>query len=363
MTRETPKANKVYDDILKEITERYRNASGVVLCTIENKNVPPSIIHDIARRTKDGYNIVKAINPKMEVGLLPDYLEWQPNQLDDLRVLKETNPEVFLAYSPHREPQQKSWQRVHGDIWRYVNYSQYAWDHVAYIFPEQVRDEVTGSYLDGYRKVVTQAWYADIFMLNYMAMSEYSWNPTGDEQRTFWDRALVREFGEQAAPSMRTALEHTRFDLRQDVVARMIVEDKIDRPFSFWDMYKLHRFNGLKDSMLADLEKDARASLAAAQSALPMTPEAAREMVQIVITSAERRLYLATSGRHLLKALQLRKSGQAAAASREMEQCLAEGEKMYKSATKLGIEFPLSVHDDEVLERYREIARQMHVSQ
>ena len=160
---------------------------------------------------------------------------------------------------------------------------------------------------------------------------------------------------------MRTALEHTRFDLRQDVVARMIVEDKIDRSFSFWDMYKLHRFNGLKDSMLADLEKDARASLSAAQSALPMTPEAAREMVQVVITSAERRLYLATSGRHLLQALQLRKSGQASAARREMEQCLAEGEKMYKSATKLGIEFPLSVHDDEVLERYREIAKQMHV--
>lgn len=108
-----PGANKVYDAILKEITERYENASGVVLCTIENKNVPPSIIHDIIRRTNQGCNIVRAINPKMEVGVLPDYLEWQPNQLDDLRLLRRSVPDdVFLAYSPHREPQQKAWQRA-----------------------------------------------------------------------------------------------------------------------------------------------------------------------------------------------------------------------------------------------------------
>ena len=242
-----PKSNKVYDDILKEITERYKNASGVVLCTIENKNVPESIIHDIARRTKDGYNIVKAIRPAMEVGVLPDYLEWQPNQLDDLRILKETNPDVFVAYSPHREPQQKSWQRAHGNIWRYANYSQYAWDHVAYIFPEQIRDEMISSYLDGYRKVVTQAWYADVFLLNYLAMSEFSWNATSETLPAFWDRALGQEFGTRGGALMRTALEHTRFDLRYDLIARMIVEDKIDRPFSYWDMYMLHHFDGLKD--------------------------------------------------------------------------------------------------------------------
>lgn len=351
------KANKVYDDILREIVERYKNASGVVLCTIENKEVPPSIIHDIVRRTRDGYNIVKAINPKMKVGLLPDYLEWQPNQLDDLRLLKQTNPEVFLAYSPHREPQQRAWQRVHGDIWRYVNFSQYAWDHVAYIFPEQIRDEMIGCYLDGYRKVVTQAWYADVFMLNYLVMAEFSWNPTGETLPAFWDRALRREFGERGGELMRTALQHTRFDLRHDLIARMILEDKIDRPFSYWDMYMLHRFNGLTDSMLADLEKDARESLVAAQAALPVVPTSAREMVEVVITSAERRLYLATSCRHLLKALALRKAGQLDAARQEMAKCISEGEKMYRAATKLGIEFPLSVHDDEVLEKYRQLAK------
>ena len=70
-----PEANKVYDTILKEITERYRNASGIVLCTIENKNPPPGIIHHIIRRTREAYAIIRAINPKMEVGILADYLE------------------------------------------------------------------------------------------------------------------------------------------------------------------------------------------------------------------------------------------------------------------------------------------------
>ena len=40
-----------------------------------------------------------------------------------------------------------------------------------------------------------------------------------------------------------------------------------------------------------------------------------------------------------------------------MDLCVSEGEKMYRAATKLGIEFPLSVHDDEVLEKYRELAK------
>ena len=159
-----PGANKVYDAILQEITERYSNASGVVLHTIENKNVPPEIIRDIIRRTNDAYGIVRAINPKMEVGLLADYLEWQPDQLEHIRLFKEQVPkDVFLAYSPHREPQQKAWQRVHGDVWRYMNYSQYAWDHVAYIFPGRIREEVLGSYAAGYRSAVTQAWYFDVF--------------------------------------------------------------------------------------------------------------------------------------------------------------------------------------------------------
>jgi hypothetical protein len=356
-----PQANKVYDTVLKEITGRYSNAAGVVLCTIENKNVPPEIIHDIIRRTKDAYAIVKAINPKMEVGLLPDYLEWQPDQLEHLRLLREQVPkDVFLAYSPHREPQQKAWQRVHGDVWRYMNYSQYAWDHVAYIFPDRIREEVLGSYSAGYRKTVTQAWYFDIFALNYMALSEYSWNAGSSTVNEFWDKALERQFGRDAAPLMRVALEHTGFGLRFDIIARMIVDGKTDSNFSYWDMYVMHRYKGLTDGMLATVEADARESLRAAAEALPLAPVAAREAVEMTVISAERRLYLATSARSYLKVLALRKAGQPAAARKEMEICLAEAEKMYRAATRLGIEFPLSVHDDEVVEKYRQVANALH---
>lgn len=352
-----PQANKVYDTILKEITERYRNASGVVLCTIENKNVPPEIIHDIIRRTNEAYAIIKAINPKMEVGVLPDYLEWQPEQLEQIRLFREQVPkDVFLAYSPHREPQQKAWQRVHGDIWRYMNYSQYAWDHVAYIFPERIREEVLGSYAAGYRKAVTQAWYFDIFALNYMTLAEYSWNASSSTVNEFWGKALERQFGREAAPLMRVALEHTGFGLRFDIIARMIVEGKTDRNFSYWDMYVLHRYKGLTDGMLAAVEADARKSLAAAAKALALVPPDAREAVAITVISAERRLYLATSARSYLKALALKKAKQPAAARREMENCLAEAQKMYRAATRLGIEFPLSVHDDEVVKKYRQVA-------
>jgi hypothetical protein len=353
-----PQANKVYDTVLKEIAGRYSNASGVVLCTIENKGVPPEIIHDIIRRTKEGYAIVKAINPKMEVGLLPDYLEWQPDQLEHIRLFKEQAPkDVFLAYSPHREPQQKAWQRVHGDIWRYMNYSQYAWDHVAYVFPERIRDEVLGSYAAGYRKAVTQAWYFDVFAMNYMTLAEYSWNGSSSTVREFWEKALERQFGRNAAPFMRVALEHTGFSLRFDIIARMIVEDKTDRDFSYWDMYVMHRYKGLTDGMLAAVEEDARKSLMAATTALALAPAEAREAVEVTVISAERRLYLATSARSYLKALALRKAKQPAAARTEMERCLAEAEKMYRAATRLGIEFPLSVHDDEVVEKYREVAK------
>jgi hypothetical protein len=352
-------ANKVYDTILKEITERYRNASGVVMCTIENKNVPPEIIHDIIRRTNDGVKIVRSINPKMEVGLLPDYLEWQPNQLDDIRLLKRSVPaDLFLAYSPHREPQQKAWQRVHGNVWRYMNYSQYAWDHIAYIFPAQIRDEIAGSYEVGYRKIITQGWYFDVFSVNYLALAEYSWNATSCPVTEFWDKAMEEQFGKAAKP-MRAALEHTRFDIRFDIIARAIIEDKIDREFTYWDMYVLHRIKRLSDLTLKNLENDARQSLTAAQTALALAPPASREMVEVTVNSAERRLYLATSARHLLKARELQKAGNLTTARAEMDRCLEEGEKLYKAATRLGIEFPLAVHDDELVAKYRQIRKSM----
>ena len=42
-----------------------------------------------------------------------------------------------------------------------------------------------------------------------------------------------------------------------------------------------------------------------------------------------------------------------------MERCLAEGEKLYRAGARLGIEFPLSVHDDEVVEKYRQAAKSL----
>src|SRR5690606_20736110 len=63
-------ANKVYDAILREIVQRYDNAQGVCFITIENKNVPPTMVDEVVRRMHEGRAIVKAINPKMEVGVL-----------------------------------------------------------------------------------------------------------------------------------------------------------------------------------------------------------------------------------------------------------------------------------------------------
>jgi hypothetical protein len=83
-------------------------------------------------------------------------------------------------------------------------------------------------------------------------------------------------------------------------------------------------------------------------------------MVEVVILSAERRLHLATSARHLLKFMQFRKAGKISDARAEMDQCLRDGELLYRAATRLGIEFPLSVHDGKVLEKYRQIRQSMN---
>ena len=115
---ENLEATKVFDSTLKEIDGRYSNASGVVLVTIENKGVPPTMLDAIIRRANEAYRMIRAINPKMEVALLPDYLEWRP--LHEIELLKRgVPPDLVLAYAPHREPQQKSWKRIFGDVWRY----------------------------------------------------------------------------------------------------------------------------------------------------------------------------------------------------------------------------------------------------
>ena len=110
---------------------------------------------------------------------------------------------------------------------------------------------------------------------------------------------------------MRTALAHTRFDRRADIIARMILGNFVDRPFRFWDMYVLTMNNGLTEEMLEELRIDAEASLRAAQAADPkVTGKQGREMLDVVITSAERRLFLATSAAQWLKAVRALKAGE-----------------------------------------------------
>lgn len=351
-----PEANKVYDAILKEIVERYSNASGVSLCTIEAKNQPPDILDHIIRRTNEAYKIIRDINPKMKVSLLADYIEWQSDQLEDLRELRAGVPEdVALAYSPHGNPQQKSWKRVYGDVWRYKNYTQYAWDHIIHIFPQRILDETLKAYADGYRRLVTQAWYFDVAQLNFQTMAEYSWNLTSAPVSEFWPKALVRVFGEKGAEPMREALAHTRFEPRFDIVSRIILRENILSPFTFWDMYVLTKIERLNEEMLKELEVDARASLEAAERALPLVKESARELVEMTIISAKRRLYLALSAKHLLAGLEWKEKGDLAAAREELNKAISEGEKMLEAATGLGIEYPMAVHDDEVVERYRKV--------
>lgn len=353
-------ANKVYDKKFTEIVKRYSNASAVIMITIENKNVPPEMLDHVIRRTWEGYNIVKSINPAMEVGTLCDYLEWKSE--DDLVRLKEEAPEdVFFAYTPHRQPQQKSWKRIWGDAYRYCLYSQYAWDHVAYVFPEQIRHEMQVSYIDGYRSAVSQTWYWDVFSLNFMALAEYSWSPNAGTIDEFWNKALGRTFEADAREHMRNALEHTRFDIRFDIIARMILRDDPRREFSFWDMYVMTlKPHGVTKEMLEELEYDAKTSLAYAQKAFPLveaTPGIGnpKKMVEVTIISAERRFYLATSATHMLRALELRDEGKKSQALEEIDLAIKDGEKLQVAARKLGIEYPLAMHDDQVLAKYREI--------
>lgn len=354
-----PGANKIYDTILREIVERYNNAQGVAFITIENKNVPPSMVDVVARRAREGRAIVKAINPKMDVGILNDYLEWRPRE--EFEHYAEVMPDdVYQLFSPHTAPQNKSWKRVYGDVYRYELFTQYAWNHIAYVFPERVQEEVRESYVNGYRKILTQAWYADVFLLNYMTFAEMSWNSTGTPLPEFWDATLTRVFGAAAKDDVRVALEHTRFDRRSDIISRMVLGNHIDKPFRFWDMYTLSNFPGLTDEMLTELQVDAEASLQAARAAaLKITLAAGKEMIGVVLTSAERRLYLATSARCWVRAMRAQKRGDLPAALVARDECLREAEKLERAAVKIGIEYPTATHDDDVIAHYRKTLAQI----
>jgi hypothetical protein len=349
-------ANKVYDTLLQEIVERYSNAQGVTLITMENAQVPPSMVDEVARRAGEGRTIVKKINPKMDVGLLNDYLEKRPHEEFE-RYAQLMPTDVYQLYSPHTSPQDKSWKRLYGDVYRYEFCSQYAWNHIAYIFPERMQREVVRSYCNGYRKILTQAWLADVFLLNFTAFAESAWNTTGTPLPEFWDATLTRVFGAAAKDDMRTALAHTRFDRRADIIARMILGNYVDRPFRFWDMYVLTMNRGLSEEMLEELRVDAEVSLRAARAAEPkVAGKQGREMLEVVMTSAERRLYLATSAKHWLKAVRALKAGDKATAATAIEACLVEAGKLEQAAVKLGIEYPMGILDDDVIARYRETA-------
>jgi hypothetical protein len=346
-------ANKIYDTILKEIVGRYSNAQGVAFITIENKNVPPSMVDEVARRAREGRAIVKSINPAMDVGILNDYLEWRPREEFE-RYADIMPDDVYQLFSPHSAPQNKAWKRVYGDVYRYELFTQYAWNHIAYIFPERVQEEVQESYVNGYRKILTQAWYADVFLLNYATFAQMSWNSTGTPLPEFWDATLGRVFGPAAKDDMRVALAHTRFDRRSDIISRMVLGDHVDKPFRFWDMYTLSNFPGLTDEMLAELQVDAEASLRAAQAAAPkVTGAAGKEMLEVVLSSAERRLYLATSARHWVKSVKALKAGDRTTARTEIEACLSEAAKLERAAVRIGIEYPMATQDDNVIAHYR----------
>ena len=351
-----PEANKVYDGILKEVVSRYDNADGVVIITIENKGVPPTMVDHVVRRAHEARKIIRDINPGMEVGILNDYLEWRPREEFERYAEHMPTDDIFQVYTPHTHPQNKSWKRMYGNVFRYELYSQYAWDHAVYIFPERIRKEMRETRSIGFENVVSQAWYFDVMSLNYMTMSECAWNSTGRPLEEYWDIALERVFGAEARDFMRTSLAHTRFDRRQDIVARMILGNHINREFRFWDMYSMTVIDGLKDDWLADMEVDAKASLDAANAALPLvSTEWARELVNMVIKSAERRYYLARCARHLVKATALRDSRDLKGALAEMEHCVQNARDMNQSATSLGIEYPMAMQDARVLDKCLEI--------
>jgi hypothetical protein len=352
-----PEANKFYDNVLREITTKYKNSCGVVLCTIEDHQAPPEMIQTIIKRTNDAYNIIKNINPEMEVYIFADYIKWQKNDLEQLSLLRKNTPEdVGMVYSPHIQPQQKAWQRVFGNIWKYTNYTQYAWDHIVYIFPERAQQEISHVYADGYRRFVSQAWTFDVCSINLMALAEYSWNLTSCPVSEFWDKSVEKTFGLDAKEQMITALKHTRFDRRFDVIMRQILADKIYEEFPYWDMYVQHNYV-ITEEFIKDLKDDAYQSLTAAQSALPHARKSSKFMVEMTITSAKRRLYLATSTLSLLKALEFQKEGKNKEACEQMDYCLQEANKLLMASKNLGIEYPMTVHDDEFVEKlhqYRE---------
>jgi hypothetical protein len=354
-----PAANKVYDKLLAEIVRKYDNAQGVIFHTIENKRADAAMVDHVVRRTHEGRAIVKAINPAMDVGILNDYLEWRPRT--EFEHYSATLPEgVYQVYSPHAQPLDKAWLRIHRDVFRYSMFTQYAWNHAVYIMPQRIQREIQADYINGYRKSVSQAWYAGVFKLNFMTMAEMTWNSTGRPLDEFWGHALTTVFGPRAAPLMREAFAHTRFDRRLDIVGRMLMRDQPDDPYQFWDMYKLTSFDSLNDAMLAELEDDAAKSLAASREALPaVTSAEAREMVEQTLVSAERRLYLATSARHYLRARQAAKAGNVAEAQAAMARCMVEGQKLLQAATKLGIEYPMAVHEDEIFDRYLKFQQEL----
>jgi len=296
----------------------------------------------------------------MEVGVLNDYLEWRPRREFD-RYVEGVSDEVFQLYSPHTQPQNKSWKRQYPNIYRYELFSQYAWDYIAYIFPQRIKKELQESYINGYRKVISQGWYSDVFLLNYASFAQYAWNSTGPSDEEHWEMLLNHFFDQEVKAYMDEALRHTRFDIRHDIISRMILSHDPKGEFKLWDMYNMTIFpDGLSYDMLDKLEDDAYKSLKAASMAGPIVEhhngvDDPGNIVDVTRISAERRFHLARSAKHLLQTIDFQDNAKYDLAYKSINAAIEDAEKLQESARELGIMYPMGMHDFKVLQKYKEI--------
>jgi hypothetical protein len=344
---DNPQSTAFYDRVLEELITRYSNVDGVALITIETMDPAPGIHQVIIDRIKKAKQIIHKVNPKMEISLLPDYIEFSKTEMDDLRLMNDELKDVRNFYTPHHQPQQRAWNRLRPGGWKYALYTQYAWDYTVYIFPETIRNEMLKVYADGFRSVVSQAWYDDVFRLNFDALAEFTWNPTAGTADEFLDKDIAQRFSEPAREFVKQTLMHTRFDRRMDVLSRQIVQGKIKQTFTYWDMYTYHKYR-VNQPFVGELRDDALQSLMAVQAALEAEKDPqARGLLDTVLISAQRRYYFAESVLRLLDALEAvdRRKWSEAEASIQTAESMAG--KMMSAARRLGIQYPVALYDDD----------------
>jgi len=355
---EHPESTAFYDKVLHELVTRYSNVDGIAIITIETKRPiithGPNVMSVIAQRIKTARKIIHGVNPDLEIALLADYIEFMPNEMEQVAYIRDQLPGIRNFYTPHHQPQQKAWNRVWPGGWKYALYTQYAWDYTVYMLPEIIRDEVLRIHADGYRSIVSQAWYHDVFQVNFDALAEYSWNPTTTHANRFMEKDIARLFSEPARKAVKEALSHTRFDRRMDVLSRQIVADKIDRLHKYWDMYTYHEYR-VTEPFVTELRDDARQSLVAAKEALVLeTSGKSKTLIETILISAERRYHFAESVLNLLDALQAVKQDEWTVAEVKIRSAEVEAKRMVIAARGLGLMYPIAVYDDDFLYKVRD---------